>query len=96
LPGGKYGKAKWLAAMLFLRLVENRSGTQSRAEGVCRSRETDLGGAKRLESSVRGDKMLINKTEWLAMVAGRRSKLFPNGNNLPAGEDYTRGNVREQ
>src|SRR5208282_6389292 len=24
------------------------------------------------------------------------SILFPNGNNLPAGDEYTRGNVREQ
>jgi hypothetical protein len=36
-----------------------------------RGRETDLGVAKRLESSVRGDKMLINETEWPPTVVGR-------------------------
>jgi hypothetical protein len=34
LAGGKYGKAKWLAAMLCLRSVENRNRTRRRAETV--------------------------------------------------------------
>ncbi len=39
-----------------------------------RSREPDLGVTKWLDSSVRGDKMLIKETEWPAMVATRRSE----------------------
>src|SRR5271154_297127 len=35
--------------------------------------KADLGAAKTLDSSVRGDKMLINETEWPAMVASHRS-----------------------
>src|ERR1700733_3618262 len=49
--GGKYGKTKWLTAMLYLRSVENRRGTLSRAEGIV------SGASKRLACSVRTDKM---------------------------------------
>jgi hypothetical protein len=35
-----------------------------------RSQESSSGAAKRLDSSVRGDKMLRNETAWPAMVAG--------------------------
>jgi hypothetical protein len=35
-----------------------------------RSQESGSGAAKRLDSSVRGDKLLINQTEWPAMVVG--------------------------
>ena len=38
-----------------------------------RSQEAGVGAVKRLEDTVRKDKMLVNETEWTAMVAGRRS-----------------------
>jgi hypothetical protein len=41
-----------------------------RRRHLLHSRETDLGVAKRLDSNVREDTMLINETAWPAMVAG--------------------------
>jgi hypothetical protein len=38
-----------------------------------RSQESSSGAAKRLDGNVREDTMLVNETEWPAMVAGRRS-----------------------
>ena len=50
--------------------MRNRTDDRDR---LLRSQEASLGAAKGLDSSVRGDKMLINETEWPPMVAGRRS-----------------------
>ena len=47
-----------------------------------RNREADLGVAKRLDSSGRGDKMLINETGWPAMVPGHRSSGIMSGKSL--------------
>jgi hypothetical protein len=48
-------------------IVKNRIGTESGSEGIV------PGVGKRLDGSVREDKMRVNETEWLALVVGRRS-----------------------
>ncbi|MEI6082727.1 MAG: hypothetical protein WCS70_00335 [Verrucomicrobiota bacterium] len=67
VPGGKYAKEERLVAMLCQRSVENRCGTPFRAEGIA------PGVGKRLDGTVRKDKMLVNETARSAMVADRRS-----------------------
>jgi hypothetical protein len=71
---GRKSQEEVLEAVLCLHSAANQCGTQSRAEGILpRSQEAGLGAAKRLDSTVREDKMMANETEWPAMVAGRRS-----------------------
>jgi hypothetical protein len=50
--------------------VRNRTDGRNR---LPRSQEASLGAAKRLDGTVREDKMLVNEIGWPAMVAGRMS-----------------------